>query len=631
MTDDGTAEVSEAPIPPLPPQGPQGTADMSEATFAPPRLAVSVTGPPVTGPPNVVAGPIRVTVTVRNNSGVVDGFRVRLLVPPGVRVTPESKSVSLLPKQGEELTFLATLPDRSIPLDLQVEAVSEYGKAFVRVPVQIPVDPQVPQTPRWLPSGAPLAVQAAATGLGLLSDHPVARDQDAFDFKQAAARLARILLDSRAVTPFTIGIQGGWGAGKSSLMQLLLRAEVQAQTAGRRRRFRIVWFNAWTAEGSNALTALISSVLGQLDPSVLRRVRRRTSAAPWLTVSFVILANWLGLRRFADELWQQFAVGGTQRNEIRRELRQALSDWTDRDRPLDERRSVVVFVDDLDRCSPENITRVFEAIRLYLDAPGLSFVIGYDPAVVADALGRTTTGAGRTYLEKIIQVDYAIPPPDPQQAAVLADRCAREAGVRELLTDGELALIMERSGRNPRRFKRFMNTFVLSRQLDGSTARMRPEEHIKILMLRMYFPDFFRLLVMEPERDALRQLIELSRFRGAVTAGRDVDEQEVRWLFEIAGMKPPIDKAFGPQGLAQLEQGLPDVIVELSRNPDLFSLAWSLGSVEQRADLIERAREGLPTTSYGGRLQCLQCGQTNGPEDAFCSICGTGLERTKLT
>ena len=68
---------------------------------------------------------------------------------------------------------------------------------------------------------------------------------------------------------------------------------------------------------------------------------------------------------------------------------------------------LVVFVDDLDHCSPENVAWVLEAIRLYLDAPGLVFVISCDPDVVGDALvtargdnaqgplGRLTVTSGR--------------------------------------------------------------------------------------------------------------------------------------------------------------------------------------------------------------------------------------------
>ncbi|GIG59793.1 hypothetical protein Lfu02_41650 [Longispora fulva] len=588
-----------------------------------------------------------VDVTVANTTDVVDGFLITITAASGVTVTPASHQVNLYPGTEASVTFSVRPAVRSGPLQLTVVVATDFGKAVGRLSVATLADRPEP-----------------GAGFNLLSDHPVDENADAFGYAEVAARLAGILLNNRAVTPFTIGIQGGWGTGKSSLMQLL-RAEVERRIAGERKRVRVAWFNAWTAEGSNALTALIRSVLHELDPNVLRRVLRRTSSASWLTAPFVVLANWLGLRRFADDLWQRFAVDATQRNEIRKELQKALREWANQDRMPAKRRSMVVFIDDLDRCSPENILQIFEAVRLYLDAPGLTFVIGYDPAVVAGVLARTkgaTSGPiGRTYLEKIIQVDFPVPMPDQEQARRLAADCARQAGVNSLLDDNELALIMDRSDWNPRRFKRFLNTFVLSHQLDGSAALLQPGEQMKMLLLRMYFPDFFRLMMTEPERDVLRQLITLYRFRSAVTAGRDVDPQEVPWLFEAAEVAPRGEDEAWLTALARLEENLPEVIIELSRNSELYAMAWSLGTDDQRVDLLRRTRERLPLRTAwtreppapeptwtaqapalepvrsgvrpalesawtGKHLPCPHCGNSNPEDTLFCGSCGAFLD-----
>ena len=41
------------------------------------------------------------------------------------------------------------------------------------------------------------------------------------------------------------------------------------------------------------------------------------------------------------------------------------------------------FVDDLDRCLPENAIQVLEAIKLYLDRTNITFVIGAEQAVIS--------------------------------------------------------------------------------------------------------------------------------------------------------------------------------------------------------------------------------------------------------
>ena len=40
--------------------------------------------------------------------------------------------------------------------------------------------------------------------------------------------------------------------------------------------------------------------------------------------------------------------------------------------------NVVVFIDELDRCLPDTVLEVFEAMRLFLFVEGMSFVIGAD-------------------------------------------------------------------------------------------------------------------------------------------------------------------------------------------------------------------------------------------------------------
>lgn len=94
-----------------------------------------------------------------------------------------------------------------------------------------------------------------------------------------------------------------------------------------------------------------------------------------------------------------------------------------------EDRPVIVFVDDLDRCSWDVVAKVVEALNLFLagDFPNCIFVIAMEPEVVAahmqvayERLTQALDGAdgpplGWRFLEKMVQLPLSLPPPEASQ------------------------------------------------------------------------------------------------------------------------------------------------------------------------------------------------------------------------
>ena len=92
------------------------------------------------------------------------------------------------------------------------------------------------------------------------------------------------------------------------------------------------------------------------------------------------------------------------------------------------RRPLVVFIDDLDRCSPPKPVEIVESINVLLDAEHCVFVIGMDAKSVIRSIGckykdlndseNGSDGAvlsvGRCFLEKIVQIHFRIPRADQE-------------------------------------------------------------------------------------------------------------------------------------------------------------------------------------------------------------------------
>ncbi len=70
----------------------------------------------------------------------------------------------------------------------------------------------MPESGPKAPSAGPFAV---------LGDQPAAPGEDRLGFERFAGSLARRLLTSVEHTPFTVGVLGDWGQGKTTVMRML--------------------------------------------------------------------------------------------------------------------------------------------------------------------------------------------------------------------------------------------------------------------------------------------------------------------------------------------------------------------------------------------------------------------------
>ncbi|MGI5499563.1 KAP family P-loop NTPase fold protein [Lentzea sp. CA-135723] len=116
---------------------------------------------------------------------------------------------------------------------------------------------------------------------------------------------------------------------------------------------------------------------------------------------------------------------------------------------------LVVFIDDLDRCSPRTTADVFEAINGFLSAsfPAIRFVLGIDAAATAAHLDAAypalvTAGAGKdaadpspgwTFLRKLIQLPLPLPRVAHTQVEPLVKGLLGTAPQRSVITEEELA------------------------------------------------------------------------------------------------------------------------------------------------------------------------------------------------
>jgi len=461
---------------------------------------------------------------------------------------------------------------------------------------------------------SPDGVAAEQLVFKLINDQPVADPSaDLLGMEETASGIARMLMSSRAASPLVLAIDAKWGSGKSTLLrQIKARLEDISQAdraaAGKSGRLRrggpgrvaTVWFNAWTAEGSDALEGLIKSILEELDDSVLRRWarkvarRRRLVGVAWIATA--VVARFLGVARLVDEFWKQAAIDAKSRNELRADISGMLNDWMSRDGKRDPSRCMLIFIDDLDRCSDDVIVKICEAIKVYLDVPGLIFVLACDLSVLARGVSGPARGQadeGRSYLEKIVQVVYRIPPPNESELQALVRGYAELSGTQDIVDQTVEKILIERSGRNPRKIKRIINSFILEYQLDPAWRRppLSSDQLVIAILLQHLYPSFYELLTSDAViEDPIGQFLDYVQLRDALdaeSASREDVEGLLQGLFAHYGLTPRSIKSAqeAEAEFERIQKKLPEEFTTFAANESLHSLLKGLDSEEAREAL----------------------------------------------
>ncbi|MET7400422.1 P-loop NTPase fold protein [Dactylosporangium sp. NPDC005572] len=452
-------------------------------------------------------------------------------------------------------TFWGANP--AMPVPAATDSTRPAHARFIRLDSQYVTLHPAP-TPRVVRGARP----TSATPEDVATRTQVIRHQP---FNPQSARSApsggssRVLLDTPAVTPalgydriaialatliqeseprFAVGVFGGWGSGKTTLMDAI-RAELRNPNT-----LKVV-FNGWRYEREpHLIVPLLDTIRGAIV------AHAATEAGRLAREVLLAVASRIGqvVRALVSGLSGKMPVGVAEVSFDAAKSADALSDGGER--PAQEAQSlyyacfeqlagafadlrasgvdrVVVFVDDLDRCLPQNALSVIESMKLFFDLTGFVFVVGIDQRVLERAIRERLAGvqaaagddrnfrlAEREYVKKIFQVPYELPPMHAEQLDDLLTAIYDTAGIGgEQLEDLRttvrpyLAHLAIEGRVNPREVKRFINAYTLQMlirpQLDRATVLA-----VQTVVFRY---DWALYDILRAETEALPQAIQQYR------------------------------------------------------------------------------------------------------------------------
>ena len=100
---------------------------------------------------------------------------------------------------------------------------------------------------------------------------------------------------------------------------------------------------------------------------------------------------------------------------------------------------LVIFIDDLDRCTPGGALEILESIKTFFDMEGIVYVIGMDPTTIDPIIqvkyGEHSKVSGLDYMQKIVQLPFQIPIWSDEDLGRTIKEIAKETKLPKDITD----------------------------------------------------------------------------------------------------------------------------------------------------------------------------------------------------
>jgi len=282
---------------------------------------------------------------------------------------------------------------------------------------------------------------------------------DFLNFNETAESI-KDLITEKELMPISVGVFGNWGAGKSTILELT-KSSLEKDS----KEYIQIHFDAWMFEGfDDAKAALLETIASELlkeakksknDKGLIEKAAEFSERVDKIRLLGMLAEGGAALSGFPTFGLSQKLIGwfgeGDEESESQaeeddfdigdvktaadkasklakkgkgvlktkkklsppteiRKFRSAYSSLLESfNKPL------IVYVDNLDRCSPMNAISTLEAIRLFLFLPNTEFVIAADEDMIRFAVPQFHKGASQRhqtdYLDKLIQIPVHVPKP----------------------------------------------------------------------------------------------------------------------------------------------------------------------------------------------------------------------------
>lgn len=362
-----------------------------------------------------------------------------------------------------------------------------------------------------------------------------AKEKDNFGIAPFENGLKRFIENSS--TPITIALQGEWGSGKTSLMNLL--QENLCDNENQQKPFNAIWLNTWEyALMKDAQSTLLSIIL-QLIKEVTSISQVDSSKTEKLFNSFTKFSKKVALatsKVIADKALSGSgeildAAFNTESDNSISDIRKELEEIIETHKTKVNNKGFIFFIDDLDRIDPPVAVELLELLKNIFTLKNCIFVLAIDYDVVVKGLepkfgklSETNEREFRSFFDKIIQVPFSMPVSSYKVNDFLKESLRNieylsttQASNDVLIT--KLSNIANLSvGSNPRSIKRLLNSLSLIKCINDA----KEDEDLKLetdtdlllnfflVSLQIAYPKIYNILFENNDFTAWNETIALN-------------------------------------------------------------------------------------------------------------------------
>ncbi|NOW91077.1 MULTISPECIES: P-loop NTPase fold protein [Clostridium] len=229
------------------------------------------------------------------------------------------------------------------------------------------------------------------------------------------------------VPPIVFGIHGKWGSGKSTFMNLL------SKKISINKKNIIIDINPWEYDDKSDFVLIFFAKLYNqiIEKKLLEKTKGKITdlltpilRGAKLKLDLETIPNLpkagieYDFSKLVESEKQKMLNDVVKDNYLKKEkIKEILNDSSIKD------KKIIIFIDDLDRCSVDKVINVIESIKLFLNSPNCIFFMGCDIEYLRSSIAikykeyfnenknynKNKDDFSKEYLEKIIQIPFNIP------------------------------------------------------------------------------------------------------------------------------------------------------------------------------------------------------------------------------